>query len=134
MTPGTRTSRTALAGLIVLPLSAGLSSCLDDCGGGIASCALDYAVTVMVTEQATGRPVADVTIDVGGFGSAVPCRVEGAATVCRVIGSFGTYQLAVGAPGFQPERRTVIVGGEIGECGCPIVDGQTVQVRLVALP
>lgn len=129
MTPGVRPRRTALAGLIVLPFAGGLSSCLDDCGGGIASCVPQYVVTVIVTGHGTGRPVDDATIDVAGaLVTTIPCRVEGAATVCRVLGGFGTYEIEIKAPGFQSERRTVTVGGEIGECGCPIADPQTLQV------
>jgi len=130
MTPGVRPSRTALAGLIVLPFAGGLSSCLDDCGGGMVSCPPQYVVTVFVTADGTGRPVDDATIDVAGaLVATIPCRVEDAATVCRVLGGFG--ELEIKAPGFESQRRTVVVGGEMGECGCLILDTQNLQVVLV---
>jgi len=132
MTPGVRPSRTALAGLIALPFAGGLSSCLDDCGGGIVGCPPQYVVTVMVTAHGTGRPVDDATIDVASAPViTIPCRVEGAATVCRVLGGLGVYEVEIKAPGFQSEKRTAIVGGEIGECGCPIADPQNLQVVMV---
>lgn len=128
--------RTALARIVILlPLAGGLSSCLDDCGGGIVSCPPQYAVTVNVTAHGTGGPVNDATIEVAGaLITTIPCLAEGASTVCRVFGGFGTYELEIKAPGFQSERRTATVGGEIGECGCPIFNTQNLQVVLVPRP
>jgi hypothetical protein len=135
MTPGARARRTALASLMV-PLAGGLSACLDDCDGGIVSCPPpQFVVTVIVTARGTGRPVDNATIDVAGaLVATIPCRVEGAATVCRVPGGFGAYEREIKAPGFQSERRTVIVGGDIGECGCPIAELQTLQVVMDPRP
>lgn len=129
-------SRGALARIVILlPLAGGLSSCLDDCGGGIASCIPQHALTVTVTASGTGGPVGDATIDVtGALTTTIPCRTEGASTVCRVYGGFGTYQLEIKAPGFRNERRTATVGGDIGECGCLIVATQSLQVVLVPSP
>ena len=118
--------------MIVLPLAGGLSSCLDDCDGGMVSCPPQFAITVTVTALGTGGPVEEATIVVAGpLVSTIPCRVEGAATVCRVLGGLGTYELEIQARGFQSEKRTVTVAGEIGRCGCPVADVQSLQVALV---
>ena len=133
MIPRVESRGTALV-VILLPLSWGLSSCLDDCGGGVASCIPQHAVTVTVRAPGAGGPVDGAAIDVtGAVTGTIACQTEGASTVCRVFGGFGTYELGIRAPGFQSERRTVTVRGDIGECGCLIVDTQSLQVMLVPI-
>jgi len=125
--------RSALIRLAALvPLALGLSSCGEQrCDGGVVSCPLRYALTVTVTAQGTGGPVADATIEVtGAVVRTIPCAIEGASTVCRLPGGFGTYAVAVRAPGFHDEILRTTVVGDIGECGCPDPVTRHLQVTM----
>jgi hypothetical protein len=44
---------------------------------------------------------------------------------------FGSYELDIGAPGYQTTRRSVQVRGTDPECGCRIYETQRLDVALV---
>jgi hypothetical protein len=113
-------------------LSVALSSCRDDC---VATCPLPVAVVVHVTAGAAAGPVDGAFIRTAGERTAAgpnTCRAETPATICTVPGHAGTYELEVGAPGFQTTRRTVNVPGTAPEgCRCATVDTVLVNVSLL---
>ena len=113
-----------------------LVACAGDAGDDLAACivppcALPLAVTVSVTSSATGAalPSAMVTATKPVSGT-FPCTLSPGAS-CPVLGSYGTYELDVSAPGFQTAHRSVVVTGSSPPCGCPRVDTQQVAVALV---
>jgi hypothetical protein len=87
--------------LAVVALGVVLTSCREDC---VATCPLPVAVIVHVTGGVVPGPVEGVFIrtagDRTGAGANV-CRTEAPGSICTVPGHAGTYELEVGAPGFQ---------------------------------
>ena len=107
------------------------------CGGGddlaaciVPPCALPSAVLVRVTSSATGDalPSAVVTATTPVSGR-FPCTL-GPDASCPILGSYGTYELDVAAPGYQTAHRSVVVTGSSPPCGCPRVDTQRIAVAL----
>ncbi|MFI5183340.1 MAG: hypothetical protein ACHQNV_02995 [Vicinamibacteria bacterium] len=116
-----------LALLFVLALA--LASCGEDCGAIL--CPVDIAVIIDVRAAGTGGsvPGAFVLASSSATGSElVPCILE-----CVVFGPDGTYNLEVGAPGFQTARRSVMVRGT-RHCECRIVATERLDVVLVLNP
>ena len=117
----------AVAGALVVGACGGddLAACI------IPPCALPRAVTVTVTSSTTGAAlttaVVTATTPVSGT---IPCTLGPGAT-CPVMGSYGTYELDVAAPGYQTAHRSVVVPGSSPPCGCPRVDAQQIAVALV---
>jgi hypothetical protein len=110
-------------------------ACSDGGGDDLAACiippcAVPSAVLVRVTSSATGDalPSAMVTETKPGSGT-FPCTLAPGAT-CPVLGSYGTYELDVSAPGYQTAHRSVVVTGSTPPCGCPRVDTQQIAVAL----
>ncbi|HEX9188562.1 MAG TPA: hypothetical protein VGB87_15895, partial [Vicinamibacteria bacterium] len=62
--------------------------------------------------------------------STQPCQADVDASVCRVQGEPGTYNLEVGAPGFGTQQFSVSVQGSSGECGYTIFMTQRLTVVL----
>jgi hypothetical protein len=119
-------------GLAVVVLGMALVSCREEC---IMSCPLPVAVIVHVTAGAAAGPVDGAFVRVSGppAGTA-SCVAETLASVCFVPGYAGSYDLEVGAPGFQTTRRTVAVQGTPQErCRCAVSDTVRIDVSLVRL-
>lgn len=112
--------RTSLA--VVLSTSAcGESECI------LPPCAPPFAVEVTVTGETPGTVVAGVSIAVtGAVTGGGPCP----EAKCFVLGSAGTYELDISAPGYQTVHRSVVVSGTSPECGCPTVETQRLTVAL----
>jgi hypothetical protein len=93
-------------------------------------CVPRTAIVLRVT-SVTGDPVADLSMTVSGavIGSG-SCSVEGAATVCGLVGPSGTYNIRLTAPGFQERTLGVTVAGSTPPCGCPIIETQQLDVSL----
>jgi hypothetical protein len=101
-----------------------LSACI------VPPCVLPRAVLVRVTSSATGAALPGATVTTTAPVSATfPCTVAPDAT-CPVMGSYGTYELDVAAPGYQTVHRSVVVTGSSPPCGCPRVDTQQIAVAL----
>jgi hypothetical protein len=92
---------------------------------------MPIAITISVTDAATGNPISDAVLTVSGqtFSSGA-C---GGGT-CFVPGTAGTYTLEVRAAGFETARRTVTVRGTTPDCDCPTVTPEHVAIALVAAP
>jgi hypothetical protein len=102
------------------------------CGGDetcfVPPCALPIAISVSVASSTGPGVVPGAAVVVSGaVVAAVPC-----ASSCTVPGYAGTYNLRVGAPGYQDAERTVVVQGSDPACGCRTADTQ--QVSFVLLP
>lgn len=90
-------------------------------------CAPPFAVEVTVTGETPGTVVAGVSIAVtGAVTGGGPCP----EAKCFVLGSAGTYELDISAPGYQTVHRSVVVSGTSPECGCPTVETQRLTVAL----
>jgi hypothetical protein len=126
--------RANLAPLLAL---AGLNAVLASCGHDDAiclppPCAFPLAIIINVTAGAGGGSVSGAMVKVSGaIVSTIPCDAE-PGTTCYVPGVAGTYDLEVGAPGFQSARRIVVVQGTTPKCGCPTVTTQHLAFALVA--
>ncbi len=94
-------------------------------------CLLPMALTVTVTNAASGGAVPTAVIQLGGQStSSITC--SSSPTVCVVPGYRGTYSVTVSAPGFQSATRTITVAGpDVEECHCATVDTEHVNVALV---
>jgi hypothetical protein len=123
------TTRVLVLGACAAALA--FTSCGDDCPG-VASCAVQPAIRVTVTNALLGGPVPNVTaVASGGLTYSTQCSADANATVCTVFGDPGVYTLVVGAPGFQSAQRVVTVRGTTGQCECVIVRVEQVAVSLV---
>lgn len=105
----------------------------SSCGDGVCPavpCPVSIAVEVNVASSG-GAQVPGLSVAVTGPSGTVPCQTSG-ATQCMVSGSRGTYQLDIGAPGFQSVHRTVQVtsSGTHGCNTCDIVDTQHLNITL----
>ena len=114
------------AALVILCASGlALASCSHDCLA--LPCALPIAINISVTRGTSGTSVEGVTVNVtGATVTSMPC-----STLCHVPGTAGTYILDVTAPGFAPERRTLVVQGTTPSCGCPTVVTESLAIALV---
>jgi hypothetical protein len=119
--------------------SLGLAVLLGACGDVcvIPPCALGTAIRLTVTSAATSAPLSGgVFVNVlpgpGNQGVAPAGCLQGATATCSVLGEGGSYQLEIGAPGFQTVRRTVNVPERVApKCGCSGADTQQVDIALV---
>jgi hypothetical protein len=119
-------SRSGLrTGLVALLLSA--NACDEGVECIIPPCLQPLAVEVTVTVEPTGAPATGAFIALTGAGSGGgPCL----DAKCVVLGVAGTYELDIGAPGYQTVHRRVVVPGSQPECGCPSVETQRLTVAL----
>ena len=101
-------------------------------------CPFSLAVTVSVTSSLATVPLPSgvfVVYTYNGTASATGFCTPGSATICEVPGAGGTYQLAIGAPGFQTVNRTAnVVVTPAEKCGCALAQTQHFDVALVPLP
>jgi hypothetical protein len=101
------------------------------CGGSecvTPPCALPVAVSVTVTSVVSGLPITNAFVKPAN-GSSIACN-QGSGNTCLVTGGSGTYELDVGAPGYQTVHRTVVVTGTTPACGCETVNREQVNVGL----
>jgi hypothetical protein len=123
------TFRTWLA-IPVLGLAAG------SCGSAnteclLLPCAIPLAISLDVSSS-SGESVASAVVQVSGaINGTNPCSTGQTSTTCYVMGTAGTYQLAVMAPGFRTAHRTVTVSGSSPPCGCPTANEQHLSIVLV---
>ena len=121
-------------GMKVLWMAGALLLIASACDGPCTTppCPLPFAIIVNVTSSGTGTPVGGVFVKVsvaGAAGSSFCDQPLG--TRCYVPGDAGTYQLEIGAPGFQSIQQTVRVPGSGPvKCGCSSVETQAVNVTL----
>jgi len=104
------------------------------CGGDAVCVVLPcpFPIAVNLTVRATSQnAIVGAFVRVSGQGNS-PCT-DGSVALCFVSGYAGTYELDIGAPGFQTVHRTVQVTGNDGpRCGgCPRVDTQQLDIALV---
>jgi hypothetical protein len=102
----------------------------------VPPCAPSTAITLTVTSASTGATLSSVFVNVlsgPGYQGVAPAGcVQDATTTCGIHGDSGTYQLEIGAPGFQTVRRTLSVGERAApKCGCGGADTQHIDVALV---
>jgi hypothetical protein len=117
--------------LVLLGLFAG------GCGSGecpVLPCLAPIAVAVDVTAGGSAAGVPGAFVQVAG-GSSISCD-QAAGSTCLVPGGAGTYQLVIGAPGFQSVNRTVTVTSlndpnATRGCGCAQVVTQHLDITLV---
>ena len=111
---------------------------LSACGADVAClqlpCPFPLALTITLTNAATGGTVQGAVVQIAGpmTGTAPG---GGSPTTCMVSGYAGTYSLDISAPGFQTAKRTVTVEGSApAACGCGTTTTAHVDVALVAAP
>ena len=101
---------------------------LAACGSDVCiipPCLAPMAVALTVGSSSTAGAISGAFVRSGG--NTIPC-----AQTCFVPGGAGTYDLDVGAPGYQTVHRTVVVRGTTPECGCPSTE--TVQLSVALVP
>jgi len=109
---------------------ASVLACGDDPVCVIPPCPFPLAVVLTVHASTSQVGITGAFVRVPGY-SDMPCT-GGAVSPCIVSGYAGTYQLDIGAPGFQTVHRTVEVTGKSAGCGtCAQVDTQHLDVALV---
>jgi len=121
-------SRTLFGALALLSLSCSheLVQCV------IPPCVMPLALTVTVTSSASRLPVSGAFVQAPGYSTPLPCNQTPGAT-CSVLGAAGTYELEIGAPGFDTVHRSIVVRGESVECGCPLVFTEHLDVALIPI-
>jgi hypothetical protein len=107
------------------------------CGGGSAECLTrpcpqQVTVTITVTSSISGASVPGSFVQ-NAPSDPYPCN-RSPGTTCAVYGSPGTYELDIGAPGFQTVHRSVDVPGTTPACGCSTVEAQHLDIALVPTP
>ena len=109
---------------------ASVLACGDDPVCVIGPCPQPVAIQITVRASAAETGVAGTFVRVSGAGDGA---CGGSAGSCVVFGYAGTYQLEIGAPGFQTVHRTVEVTGKSAlGCGtCPSVNTQALDIVLV---
>jgi hypothetical protein len=88
-------------------------------------CLDPLAVEIMVS-SASGAPVIATVAVTSPVITTFSC-----SATCPISGPSGKYEIDVTAPGFAPVHKSVQVQGTQRQCGCEIVETQTVQVALV---
>lgn len=115
-----------------------LTACGHDVTCLALPCPFSQAVTVTVTSASATVPLpAGVFIiytynsNASGTGVCTP----GSVTTCEVPGPGGTYQIAIGAPGFQTANRTAnVIASAASKCGCALTQTQHFDIALVPVP
>jgi hypothetical protein len=98
-------------------------------------CALSMAVTVTVTSASATQPLPAgvfLTFSLNGTSGSGFCTSGGQIATCELPGAGGTYQIAIGAPGFQTQSRTANVTVPPPQnCGCALAETQHFDIGLV---
>ncbi len=114
----------------VLALSA--IACGSDSPCVTVPCPLLIAINVTVTAGTSSAAVPGAFVHVPQSSPDLPCTQSPGST-CEIRGGIGTYELDIGAPGFQTVHRTVTVTGQSATCGCGVVNTQQLLVSLNAI-
>jgi hypothetical protein len=118
-----------------LALGALLAACGSDAVCVALPCPFSQAVTITITSASANVPLPAgvfVTFTYNGKTTATGFCTAGSPTTCEVPGPGGTYQLAIGAPGFQTTSRTANVNAPAAEkCGCSVAQTQHFDIALV---
>jgi hypothetical protein len=88
---------------------------------------------VTITSASASQPLASGVFikEVVPSAMDIPCP-PGPTAVCYVGGTAGTYQLQIGAPGFQTVTKSVDVAAKATpKCGCPSNDIVSLDIALV---
>jgi hypothetical protein len=107
-------------------LAGALASCTGDCLA--PPCPMPIAITINVTDAATGGPVTGAFVSVTtATTETIPCTPG-----CIVLGDAETYRLQVEAPGFETAQRAVTVrGSPPSACSCGTAISELVDIALV---
>ena len=117
--------RSAVVGAV---LTAGLSACGGEETCILPPCAVPVAVTVRLQSSVPGHPLDGPFVRADG--NDVSCSIS-TSVVCQVVGSARTYELEIGAAGFQTVHRSVKVEpASTARCGCPGAQTQELDVSL----
>jgi hypothetical protein len=120
--------RTAMRMALLMVL---VSACSDSTVCVHPPCLDPLAVTLTLSSSSTGGTVSNAFVRVNGATESTPCT-GGGGSFCSVSGYAGTYELDIGAPGFQTVHRTVDVRGtSSASCGCETTETQRLAVALV---
>ena len=117
--------------LALLAVRAPLASC-GDCDHN--SCSISPSVLVRVADAAASGPVAGAFVEVRTSGvllGTVGCQARSDVSECLVGGGAGTFDLRIGALGYQTVERTVVVPSVSAGC-CHDVVTQTLEVNLAS--
>ena len=112
-------------------LSLFTAACNDNRACLTLPCPQPVTITVTVTAAASTGAVTGAFVQVSGTPNSIPCN-QAPGSTCIVRGSPGTFQLDIGAPGFQTVHRSATVVGSSADCGCPVIAVQHLDVALVA--
>ena len=93
-------------------------------------CLPPIAVTVSVTSGASAGPAPGAFVQLAGGTAPISCELSFSG-MCTVTGNAGTYELDIGAPGFQTVHRSVVVREASSSCGCVELDTQHLTIALV---
>lgn len=107
-----------VVGLAVLIAACGSDTAEEICV--IPPCAPSTALTFTITSASPTVPLAGgVFVNVLGTNQTPSGCLQGVTTTCGVHGDAGTYQVEIGAPGFQTVKQTVNVAARPAvKCGC----------------
>jgi len=126
--PQERASRVARLPFAALALSA--IACGDAVNCVSSPCPLMFALSIAITSSVSSGGITGSFVQITGSSSPIPC-----STSCMVPGSAGTYEVDIGAPGFQTVHRSVTVTGSSAGCGtCGFPDTQHLAIVLVPTP
>ena len=119
--------RKAVLSLLIIP---SILSCGGDAVCIVQPCPFPIAVLVTVRASTSQNAVTGAFVRVSN--QEMQCT-GGQLAQCLVSGYRGTYELDIGAPGFQTVHRTVqVTGTDYVKCGpCPRVDTQQIEIALV---
>jgi hypothetical protein len=117
-----RPSFVALALLVI--------ACQSDSPCVAAPCPLGLAIRLTVTSGTSSASVPGAFVHLPQISPDPQCTQSPGST-CLLPGVLGTYEIDVGAPGYQTVHRTVTVTGKrASACGCDVVDTQSLTVAL----
>lgn len=116
----------------ILPMLAVVTLLVSACDAACVQppCPLPTAITVTVTSSVTGDSVPGAFVQMNAQSGPEPCTLS-PGTTCDVPGGAGTYDLTIGAPGYETVHRTVDVPVErAAKCGCGSPETQHLDVAL----
>jgi hypothetical protein len=110
------------------------TACSADGTCVVPPCALSIAVTVIVTSASVSQPLPAgvfLTFTLNGTSGNGFCSSRDQTAICELPGSGGTYQIAIGAPGFQTQSRTAnVTAPSPQKCGCALAETQHFEIAL----
>lgn len=109
-----------------------VSACGDDCVTPPCGPPIAAVLSITSASSTVSLPAGVfLTYTIEGSSGSGLCS-PGATVVCELFGAGGTYQIAIGAPGFQTQTRTEIVTeADPPKCGCRSIGTLHFSVALV---